>query len=154
MSKYDALGTYLRSQSANEVTMTFAEIERITGAKLPASARYRAWWSNNPLNSVLTKVWLDAGYRSAQVDMTKRRLLFERIQKSRGIAEESKMFTRDKSEPAEKGSHPMIGALKGTFTIEPGWDLTNPALDSEELKAMEANLDRKAELIAKGLRGR
>jgi len=45
----------------------------------------------------------------------------------------------------------MIGALKGTFTIEPGWDLNKPALDAEELEAMEANLDRTADLIARGL---
>lgn len=153
MSKYDALGAHLRGQSANEVWMTFAEIERITGTKLPASARFRAWWSNNPLNSVLTKVWLDAGYRSSRVDMARRKLVFERMSKARGVAEGSKMFATDKGESAKKGPHPMIGALKGTFTIEPGWDLTKPGLDSEELEAMEANLDRKADLIAKGLVG-
>jgi hypothetical protein len=41
----------------------------------------------------------------------------------------------------------MIGALKGTFTIEPGWDLTKPALDEDELAEWEASLDRKADLI-------
>lgn len=151
MSKYAALGAYLRGQSANEVSMTFAEIERITGTKLPASARFRAWWSNNPLNSVLTKVWLDAGYRSARVDMAKRKLVFERMPRPRGVSEDSKIFGPDKSESAKKGPHPMIGALKGTFTTEPGWDLTKPALLPEELEAMQANLDRKADLITKGL---
>ena len=70
MSKYDQLEIYLRDQPWNEVRMTFAEIERVMGAKLPKSAqRYRAWWSNNPSNSGLTRAWLNAGYRSEQVDL-------------------------------------------------------------------------------------
>jgi hypothetical protein len=44
--------------------------------------------------------------------------------------------------------------MKGTFTIEPGWDLTKPALDEEELEEMEANLERTADLIAEGLSGK
>ena len=60
MSKYDPLGEYLKRQRGDLVPMTFAEIEQITGKKLPASSRYRAWWSNNDFNSVLTKVWIDS----------------------------------------------------------------------------------------------
>lgn len=149
MSKYDGLGVYLRSQSGDEVPMTFAEIERVAGVKLPPSSRIRAWWSNNATNSVMTKVWLAAGFRSTRVDMAKRKLVFERVRKAHGMAEDSKMFER--GEASKKGPHPMIGALKGTFTIEPGWDLTRPALDPEELDAWDASLDRKADLIAKGL---
>jgi hypothetical protein len=59
MSKYSPLGEFLKDQSAAQVPMTFKEIERLTGHKLPASALlYRAWWSNNPRNSVVTQVWL------------------------------------------------------------------------------------------------
>jgi len=153
MSKYDPLGAHLRSQFSDEVPMTFSEIEKITGAKLPPSAKIRAWWSNNPLNSVLTKVWLDAGFRSARVDMAKRKLVFERVRHARGVAEEPKMFEKsaDEISAAKTGPHPMIGALKGTFTIEPGWDLTKPALDPEELKAWEAKLDRMADTLQEKL---
>jgi len=55
MSKYGALGEYLKHQRGDHVPITFGEIEKITGVKLPASSRYRAWWSNNDFNSVLTK---------------------------------------------------------------------------------------------------
>ena len=42
--------------------MNFDTIEQIVEAKLPPSAcKYRAWWSSNPTNSVLTHTWLDAG---------------------------------------------------------------------------------------------
>ena len=63
--------------------MTFREIEKITGAKLPPKAQHhRAWWSNNPDNNVMTKVWLAAGFESAQVDMEGRKLVFRRVAKA------------------------------------------------------------------------
>ncbi|MGD0190951.1 MAG: hypothetical protein ABSD74_09445 [Rhizomicrobium sp.] len=138
MSKYDALGQFLRAQTISEVPMTFGEIQRIVGTSLPPSAHnYRPWWSNNPSNSVMTKVWLDAGFRTEQVDMEGKRLVFRRMNiaptstpagssgDSSGMSEAPKDFVQ-----AEKKSrrHPLFGALKGTFTIEPGYDLTQPAM--------------------------
>ncbi|MGH6877835.1 MAG: DUF7662 domain-containing protein [Rhizomicrobium sp.] len=129
MSKYGALGNYLRKRNSDEIPMTFAEIEKVTGVKLPPSAyAHRPWWSNNGTNSVLTKVWLEAGFRSAHVDMAGRRLVFQRIRRKSGFAEESEPFQPAASPKPPQGRHPMIGALKGTFTIEPGYDLTQPAM--------------------------
>jgi hypothetical protein len=128
MSKYDALGTYLRNQRDDVIPMTFAEIEKVVGVKLPRSAfEYRPWWSNNQSNSVMTKIWLDAGFRSASVDMAKQKLVFERIRENQGVAEEIMPFKKG-SAVEKNGPHPLIGALKGTFTIEPGYDLTLPAM--------------------------
>jgi PHD/YefM family antitoxin component YafN of YafNO toxin-antitoxin module len=85
MSKYEALGEFLKRQSNQRVTMSFAEIERIIGAKLPPSARkHRPWWSNNPTNSAMTQIWLAAGYESEQVDMAARRLVFRRVRSVEG----------------------------------------------------------------------
>ena len=130
MSKYDTLGNYLRKRDLDEIPMTFAEIEQVIGAKLPRSAYvHRPWWSNSATNSVLTKVWLDAGYRSVRVDMAGRRLTFERGRARREFAEEPEKFQpADAASDKPPGRHPMIGALKGTFTIEPGYDLTQPAM--------------------------
>src|SRR6266446_9613022 len=83
MGKYEALGAFLREQRAQEVPLTFNEIEKITGVKLPPKAQHhRAWWSNNASNNVMTKVWLDAGFESAQVDMEGRKLVFRRAAKA------------------------------------------------------------------------
>ena len=115
MSKYTPLGEYLKKQSREYVSMTFAEIEKITGVKLPPSSRYRAWWSNNDFNSVLTKVWLEAGFESEQVDMDKRRLVFRRVRGAKAGAGEETPF------------HPLYGYMKGLIRVMPGVDLTQPA---------------------------
>jgi hypothetical protein len=122
MGKYTPLGDYLRKQSASEVPMTFAEIEEVINGKLPPSSRYRAWWSNNSFNSVLTKVWLDAGFESKQVDMEGRKLVFRRIAGARSDERARRSGARPRS-----GRHPLIGAMKGTVWIAPGVDLTEPA---------------------------
>ncbi len=117
MSKYSALGDYLKRQPGDAVPMTFAAIEKIIGAKLPASAhKHRPWWSNNPDNSVMTKVWLDAGFRSEQVDIAACKLVFRRAR-------------RPPAAPPgdEKPFHPAYGAMKGLVRIMPGTDLTQPA---------------------------
>jgi hypothetical protein len=125
MGKYENLGAFLQKQRVREVPLTFREIEKITGVKLPPKAQHhRAWWSNNPSNNVMTKVWLQAGYESAQVDMSARKLVFRRVVK--GPNEEPS----PQSTPAamKKGErHPIFGALKGITRLVPAVDLTEPA---------------------------
>ena len=123
MGKYKPLGVFLRDQRSEEVPLTFDEIEQITGVKLPPKAQHhRAWWSNNASNNVMTKVWLEAGYESAQVDMSARKLVFRRIAKAPS-REPSPLLTDTK-----KGERPPIfGALKDITRLVPGVDLTEPA---------------------------
>ena len=127
MGKYDNLGAFLQKQRSREVPLTFREIEKITGAKLPPKAQHhRAWWSNNPSNNVMTKVWLNAGFESAQVDIAARKLVFRRVAKagapSGGFAEAA-----PKPYATEDGRHPLCGALKDITFVPPGVDLTEPA---------------------------
>jgi hypothetical protein len=125
MGKYSPLGEFLRAKRLREVPMTFAEIERITGSKLPPKAQHqRAWWSNNPSNNVMTKVWLEAGYETERVDMAGRKLVFRRVGKAE---KEAASAPAPKSYATEDGRHPAWGALKGTLRIAPGVDLTEPA---------------------------
>jgi hypothetical protein len=148
MSKYDALGKYLKNQHSEHVPMTFRQIEAITGTALPASKRYPAWWSNNTTNNVMTKIWLDAGYRSEQVDIEREKLTFRRTRAPKKAMQEDAIMFKHSTSGSFSVAHSLFGALKGTFTIEPVWDLTKPALEREEL-----DIDKTADLIDSGLHG-
>jgi hypothetical protein len=131
VSKYSALGDYLMRQQGEHVPMTFVEIEKIIGAKLPASARkHRPWWSNNPRNSVMTRVWLEAGFASEQVNIPARKLVFRRKHKPKTPGE----ILRSGE---EKPFHPAYGYMQGLVRIMPGTDLTQPA-DPEWADRIEA----------------
>lgn len=120
MGKYTPLSEHLGKQAAPIVRMSFEQIERVIGEKLPPSAlRYRAWWSNNDTNSVMTKAWLDAGFQSEEVDMKARRLVFRRVR--------AKPSPGSTPSEGNSGRHPLIGWMRGTLTVADGVDLTQPA---------------------------
>jgi hypothetical protein len=49
MSKYQPLQSHLSERRAEEIAITFEEIEAVIGTKLPNAAHvHRARWSNNP----------------------------------------------------------------------------------------------------------
>jgi len=125
VGKYEPLGIFLRGQRREEVPLTFNEIEKITGVKLPPKAQHhRAWWSNNASNNVMTKVWLEAGYESARVDLTARKLVFRRIARAPN-QEPSPPLAPPAARKGER--HPIFGALKDITRLVPGVDLTEPA---------------------------
>lgn len=73
--RYEALTEHLRRVSAQPVTLPFAEIESILGARLPDAARkYPAWWSNSA-RSPQGRSWLSAGFR-ARVSLRDERVEF------------------------------------------------------------------------------
>jgi hypothetical protein len=119
VGKYEPLQTHLAGRGADFVSMSFAEIESIIGAPLPPSARkHRAWWSNNPSNSVITYAWLAAGYRTEQVDIASEKLVFHKAD-----------TPPNGPPPASTGeitAHPLFGALAGQITIPDSTDLTAP----------------------------
>lgn len=126
MGKYEPLTEYLRRQSKDYVEMSFKEIEKIIGAKLPQSAKdHRAWWSNNEQNSAMTRAWRQARFRSTRVDLSAGKLTFVRDRPSKLDAADQK---RAEKRHARSARHPLIGAMKGTVWIAPGTDLTQPAM--------------------------
>lgn len=123
MSKYQALTAHLTSHSTSSVPMSFAELERVIGAPLPRSANvHRAWWSNNPTNNVMTKAWLEAGFRTEQVDMEGRRLVFRRDAQG----PEAPQAAPAAPSPAQGGRLALFGVLKGELRLAEGVDLTAP----------------------------
>ncbi|MDQ2078882.1 hypothetical protein RA307_01700 [Xanthobacteraceae bacterium Astr-EGSB] len=129
MTKYDPLGHFLRGQQTDLVRLSFADVERIIGAKLPRSSQnYPAWWSNNPTNNVMTKVWLAAGFKTEQVDIEGRRLVFRRVSKDTTPQPPATSVSTAPPPPsAPSGRHPAYGVLKGLVRILAGTDLTQPA---------------------------
>lgn len=121
--KYAPLEQHLRAQNTHSVAMSFADIERVLDAKLPPSARrHRAWWSNNPSNSVATYAWLNAGYKSAKVDMTGERLVFERARQRAALSVAETAPT-----PYISGTTPSLyGRFRGMFKYAHGSDLCAP----------------------------
>ncbi len=117
-SKYEPLENYLDKKGFSEIPMTFSAIESVIGNNLPPSARkHRAWWSNNPSNSVITFAWLNAGYKTARVDLEREKLVFVR---------DNTIEPPTVNKP-KHGQHPIFGCLKGLITIPDDLDLTEPA---------------------------
>jgi hypothetical protein len=116
MSKYEPLKRYLSSLAAPEWRASFGDVERILGFPLPPSSRrHRALWSNNPQNHVMTRAWLEAGWRTEQVDLDEGKVVF------RKVADREKAPSEE-----ESGRRSLYGGLRGTVRTAPGLDLTEP----------------------------
>jgi hypothetical protein len=81
--KYTPLGHYLRGlpASQSEVTLQFAQIERILNDKLPPSAyKHRAWWANQEKREthVESQSWMDAGWKVDTVNFNQKWIRFHR----------------------------------------------------------------------------
>jgi len=108
MSKYEPLPKFLSSIGGSGHRMTFNEIERILGFKLPKSAyQHEAWWSNNATGHSHSLAWMKFGWRTEAVDLAARKVTFQR---------------KPESPRSPKGD--PWGCMAGTVTFMPGVDLT------------------------------
>jgi len=137
MGKYSPLKEFLTGQKQDFVPMTFAEIEEVLDLKLPSSKQYPAWWSNNPSNNPMTKEWLDAGFETTSVNIGSERLIFRRVRKNTPrVSADNPPAATDSIAAARPRRHPIFGCMKGTLTLLPEVDLTEPA-DTEWGKVYE-----------------
>src|ERR1043165_3046644 len=151
MGVYDPLSEYLRRNGGASIPMSFAQVEAAAGHKLPQSAyKHRPWWANEERGHSHAKAWLSAGYQTEHVDMQGKKLVFRRVSAGApsGMSETPREFA-----PAERklGRHPAIGAMKGTFWIEPGYDLTRPMYTDEEWQEIENEMAKDWDEIELGL---
>jgi len=129
MSKYEPLSRYLEKRGAT-VTLSFTEIEKILGFALPPSARqYAAWWSNNAGSHVQANAWLEAGFKTEDVDLAGQHVGFAPAEKTEEVhGGTQKTFAEQMRAGGSKPpQHPAWGAWRGLVTILSGVDLTKPA---------------------------
>ena len=79
-TKYQPLADYLAAQSADEVTLSLAQIDAILRAPLPTSAYFLAWWRSKGANRRASQPWRAAGWEVAAVAWRdgERRVTFRR----------------------------------------------------------------------------
>jgi len=119
MKKYEPLEEFLEKKGVNSVPMSFSEIESVIRCGLPPSARkHRAWWSNNPSNSVITYAWLAAGYKTTEVNLEGEKVVFRK---------QTGPTPSGSTSAPPTGPHPMFGCMKGLIVIPDDLDLTAPA---------------------------
>jgi hypothetical protein len=124
MSKYEPLPQFLASVGGAAHRMSFSEIERILGFKLPKSAyEHEAWWSNNATGHSHARAWIKFGWRTESVDLAGRKVTFQRLAQTNADV-------GPKRDP--------WGCMAGTITLMPGVDLTAPS--GEKWNAEEGRL--------------
>ena len=96
MAKYDALERHLSVLVPDEWNASFAEIERILGFGLPASARkFPAWWANQDGSHSQAQAWRNAGWQTSELNLARGSVRFLRV-RARG--------SRSYSSTADRGS--------------------------------------------------
>ena len=126
MGKYEPLPQFLSAKPGVTHRMSFDQIERVLGFKLPKSAyEHEAWWSNNPTGHSHSRTWLAAGWKTQDVDLNTRKVTFQRFP------------SRADAQPKQPKRDPW-GCMAGTVTIMPGVDLTAPS--GEKWNAEEGRL--------------
>lgn len=77
--KYHGITRYLEQCGKDEITLSFEQIKKANDGYLPKSAyTYSAWWANDPKTHTHSYGWLNAGYKTVQVDMKAQTVKFEK----------------------------------------------------------------------------
>lgn len=116
MSKYEPLQHFLEGQKLSRISLSVGDVEKIIGADLPASAvKHQAWWANNPTGHSHSRAWIDAGWRTENVNLASGKVDFVR---------DASVVPAPKSDRAAKGT--LWGSLAGTVTIHDADALLKP----------------------------
>lgn len=119
MSKYEPLQRHLTCLQVRVWRASFDDVEQVLGFALPKSAyRYPAWWSNDTTGHVQSNAWLDAGWKTENVDIEGRAVTFS--------VGDRDVLKAGGSGAGANGSIELFGALKGTVRVQVDWDLTEP----------------------------
>ena len=80
MDNFDRLTEFLKGQIANEVQLTFSDIDDVIGVTLPPAARtHRQWWENQASAVGRQRhAWLSAGWNVRDVRLGQQYVVFGR----------------------------------------------------------------------------
>jgi len=106
MGKYDALYHFLEGiqPDVRERTLTFDEVERILGFKLPRSAYvYRQWWANptSPQQHPHAQSWLAAGWMVDTLDQQDKWVRFRRGKRRQSERETARVSSENRLNPGK-----------------------------------------------------
>lgn len=120
MSKYEILCDHLRSMTEPVWRARFADVEAVLGFSLPRSAySYPAWWSNDATGHSHSLAWLEAGWKTEQVDIAAQQVTFRRAKDAQPA--------QTKGKASRLGSGETLhGAIPGVIQMVSGTDLTKP----------------------------
>lgn len=139
MSRYQPLADYLRALDAPRWNASFADIEAILGRELPPSAyQYPAWWANQSGGHSQTVGWRAAGWKTADLDLARKRVSFVREDKGRTspmVAEPRRLFLR-RSESLWDQASEATGITDRKALIEAGLRALIVRHAARELAAM------------------
>ncbi len=117
MSKYDPLRKHLAGGALTRWRAAFSEVEAVLGFALPRSAyAYPAWWSNDATGHSHSRSWLEAGWKTKDVDLQNQQVTF--------VKQQGGMQARARH--ARLPGRSLHGALKGVVQMVAGTDLTQP----------------------------
>jgi hypothetical protein len=114
VSKYEPIEAFLRALKVSRYRADFQHLEKLLGFPLPRSAfQYPAWWSNDATGHSHARAWLEAGWRTEEVDVQGRKVTFKRV-------------AAEQAGPPPAKRDPW-GCMAGTVTVLPGTEVTAPA---------------------------
>lgn len=119
MSKYDTLEQYLKNSQKHIEILSYDEIEKILGLKLPPSAyNHRPWWANGGHSQANS--WINAGWQVSSVSLGKS-IAFRKTGKK-------ELTDEDKSKSSKTEAVLAEGKLKNKILV----DGSNVALASKK----------------------
>ena len=117
-SKYSQIPKYLSTRNQPRISLSFSEIERVIDAKLPNSAReHQAWWANNGQGHSHSKAWLEAGWKTENLNIISEKVDFYRIDPP----------ATGGGKAPDPTSDPLYSSLIGTVTFHPPDTPTAPS---------------------------
>jgi CBS domain-containing protein len=81
-SRYARLARFLTAQptGVERIDLSFDQVQQIIRGRLPESARqHRSWWANDTQTHIQSRLWLEASWRVADINLSESRVTFARI---------------------------------------------------------------------------